>query len=139
MSDPKIHNRLKLEEEIRSHFNNSEHLNAQKAVLIVGGNSEHEFDVYEAGKVIGGITTSPWKNLTGSNNSGGQDRVATELLWLTLWPGPERRVMILSSKEMADRLLKRWQGSSFPQIIEIFYYDISAGSLKREGILKKNT
>jgi hypothetical protein len=137
MNKAEISEKFKIEEEIRKHFNDSEHFNAIKAEPIVGGNSRHEFDIYQKGSVIGGITTSPWKNNTGSNNSGGQDRVAAELLWLTLWPGVERRVMILSGKDMAERILKRWQGCSFPHSVEIFYYDLSTNCIQRQGILAK--
>ncbi len=137
MDKEEIREKFRIEAEILSRFNESEHFHAHKAEPVVGRDSRHEFDIYEAGKVVGGISTSPWKNRTGSNNSGGQDRVAAELLWLTLWPGPERRVMILSSRDMTDRLLKRWQGCSFLQPIEIFHYDLSTKNLQRQGTLKK--
>lgn len=137
MNKEEVLDKFRIEEEMRSCFNKSEHFHAYKAELLVGGDSKHEFDIYEASKVIGGITTSPWKNSTGSNNSGGQDRVAAELLWLNLWPGSERRVMILSSRDMADRILKRWKGCSFPQTIEIFHFDILTSSITRQGTLNK--
>lgn len=94
-----------------------------------------EFDIYEANRVIGGITTSPWKNRSGSSNSGGQDRASAELLWLTLWPGDERRIMILSDEDMANRLLKRFRGSYFPHHIEIIHYDSSLREFKELGRL----
>jgi len=110
-----MYEKLRIESEIRELFNQIEHLNARKEELSFNGSkTNHEFDIYEKGKVIGGISTSPWKNRTGTNNSGGQDRVATELLWLSLWQGQERRVMILSNNEMASRLLMRWEGCSWP-------------------------
>ena len=103
--------------------------------LPVGLNAKHKFDIYEYGKFIGGITTSPWKNKTGSNNTGGQDRASTELLWLTLWEGKERRVMVLTDREMADRLWKRWRGCAFSHQIEIIHYNSSKEHFETVGIL----
>jgi len=70
-----------IENLVRTEFNAENIRNAQKQTLSVGtGNAAHEFDLYETGKVIGGISTSPWFNRTKGNNTGGQDRAATELL-----------------------------------------------------------
>ena len=134
MTHEEIEEKRKTEEEIRSLFNHQNQVCAKKQSLGVGN---HEFDLYDADKVIGGITTSPWKCKTGSNNTGGQDRASTELLWLSLWEGKERRVIILSDREMADRLLKRWQGCSFPRQIEIIHYAKSTKRLKPIGELKR--
>jgi hypothetical protein len=54
---------------------------AKKQTLTLGTTAaSHEFDLYEASTLVGGINTSPWFNKSGSYNTGGQDRAATELL-----------------------------------------------------------
>lgn len=116
-------NKLDLEEEIRLAFNERFNFNTQKKVCILG-KSKHEFDLFEEEKLIGGVNTSTWRNKSKTNNTGGQDRVSTELLWLTLWEGKEKRVLILTDGEMFERILKRFDGISFPNIIEICFYDI---------------
>lgn len=137
MNSREINKKQKIEEEVRSLFNRHNQTSAEKAVLSLGRKgASHEFDLYNSGKVIGGITTSPWKNKTGSNNTGGQDRASTELLWLTLWEGNENRVMILTDREMADKLFKRWQGCPFPHQIEIIHYDESKRLFERVGMLR---
>jgi len=103
--------------------------------LPIGKNSTHKFDLFALDKFIGGITTSPWKNKSGSNNTGGQDRASTELLWLTLWSGEAHRVMILTDQEMASKLLKRWQGCPFPHRIEIIHCDLNVEKLYTIGVL----
>ena len=136
MKKAEIQEKFRIESDIRELFNKLEHVDAHKEKLSLRvGKPSHEFDLYEKGKVIGGITTSPWKNQTGTNNSGGQDRVAAELLWLVLWQGQERRVMILSNKEMADRLWRRWEGCSFPNNIEIIYCDLLKKEFETIGVL----
>ena len=131
--------KLMIEELIRYQFNSQMHYNAiKKRDVEFGGDSKHEFDIFEEDKVIGGISTTPWKNKTGSSNSGGQDRVATELLWLSLWPGQERRVVILTKKDMAQRLLKRWGGCSFPHRIEVLHYDALLNEFQPMGVLSKH-
>lgn len=131
-----IQEKIRIESEIRDLFNKSEKVNTKKERLSFQPDAPpHEFDLYKKGKVIGGISTSSWRNRTGTNNSGGQDRVSTELLWLTLWKGQERRVMILSSKDMAGRLLRRWQACSFPYPIEIIYFDLTNKAFETIGTL----
>lgn len=112
-------------------------MNAEKKIVIVGQGAKHEFDLYEPNKVIGGISTSPWTNKTSrrSTNTGGQDRVSTELLWLTLCPGDERRVMVLTDEDMAERLFERWQGCAFPHRIQIIFCNLSENRLQRVGVL----
>ena len=113
-----------IESMIRDEFNRSNSTSVQKSALSVGsGNVSHEFDLYEANKVIGGISTSPWFNKSGSNNTGGQDRVSSEILWLTLYPGREQRVLILSDKERFNRLKSKYSGCKFNYPIDIYYYD----------------
>ena len=131
-------NPLEVEETIRQLFNTTRSVNASKHRLPVGhGGAKHEFDLYEANSVIGGISTSPWTNKTQirSSNSGGQDRLSAELLWLTLWEGNEKRVVIVTDEEMARRLLLRFRGCPFPHQIEIVRFDDSSGILKSEGFL----
>jgi hypothetical protein len=116
-------------------FNAQYQLTARKVILAVGGNAGHEFDLYERARVIGGITTSPWMNKTGSSNTGGQDRASTELLWLSLWPGKELRVMILTDREMADKLFKRWYGCIFPYPIKIIHCELPKRRFEDIGML----
>ena len=73
------------EEIVKSSYNSKYSCDASKKTLPIGAQGgKHEFDLYEEGKVIGGISTSPWKTSNNNNNIGGQDRVSTELLWLIL-------------------------------------------------------
>ena len=125
-----------IESLVRTEFNNVNKINAQKETLRVGnGNTCHEFDLYENNKVIGGISTSPWLNKSCTNNTGGQDRAATELLWLSLWKGPEKRVHILTDKEMANRLFNRFSGASFPYEIEIQHFNAKSKYFRVVGTL----
>ena len=73
---------LQAEERIRRLFNTEWSVNASKQRLPVGHEgAQHQFDLFEENRVIGEISTSPWFNKTGSNNSGGQDRVSAGLPW----------------------------------------------------------
>jgi len=67
--------------------------------------------------------------------TGGQDRASTELLWLTLWNGNERRVMILTNREMADKLYKRWKGCPFPKRSEIIHCNLPQREFDIVGML----
>ena len=71
------------ERKARDAFNRNEGTNAQKSGVTIG-KKQHEFDLYQAGVIVGGISTSPWLNRTPkhTNNSGGQDRIAAESFWL---------------------------------------------------------
>jgi len=139
MNRQEIMKKRKIEEEIRSLFNRQNQAEAKKKILEVGQQRvPHEFDLYDANKVIGGITTSPWKNKTGSYNTGGQDRASTELLWLTLWVGDERRVMILTDEEMANKLWKRWRGCPFRYRIEIIHCNLSQERFEIVGVVGQN-
>lgn len=128
--------RLAVEESVRSLFNRMEVTRADKTRLRVGDSgATHEYDLYETGKIIGGITTSPWKNSTGTNNSGGQDRASTELLWLTLWSGAERRVMVFTDLSMANNITKRWGGCPFPHRIDILHCELAQNQIHVIGTL----
>jgi hypothetical protein len=135
MNTQEILNKRKIEEEVRSLFNGQNQIRAKKKIEVGQHRVRHEFDLYDANEVIGGITTSPWKNKTGSYNTAGQDRASTELLWLSLWEGNEHRVMILTDKEMADKLFKRWHGCPFLHRIEIIYCNLVDKRFEKVGIL----
>jgi len=125
-----------VEDLARNNFNTINNMKAQKQTLSLGtGNAAHEFDLYESGRIIGGISTSPWFNATRSNNTGGQDRAATELLWLSLWQGKEKRVHVLTDREMSVRLFKRFSGACFPHQIEIQHFDITTKTFNIIGTL----
>lgn len=87
------------------------------------GGKPHEFDIYARGVVIGGVTTSPLVTSRGSRNTGGCDRACSELLWLTLWPGTERRMHVLTDRDLANWLIARYKGIPFPHAIWIYHYD----------------
>jgi hypothetical protein len=119
-------NYLKKEQIARKSFNITNSCNAEKEKLVVGCQSaNHEFDLYEKGKVIGGISTSPLKNKSGTNNTGGQDRAAAELLWLSLWNGKEQRVLILTNKEMAKKTYKKFQGTPLRKKEIIMHFNLT--------------
>lgn len=125
-----------IESLVRDEFNIANNASAQKHTLSLGaGTASHEFDLYETDKVIGGISSSPWFNKSKSNNTGGQDRAATELLWLALWSGSEKRIHVLTDKEMACRLFKRFSGARFPQTIQIQHFDIKTRKFTVVGTL----
>ncbi|MFC1908836.1 hypothetical protein ACFLXD_03095 [Chloroflexota bacterium] len=138
MNKSQIEHKREIESEIISLFNKQNQVEATKIVLKLGQEgASHEFDLYMPEKFIGGISTSPWTNKTPrrSTNTGGQDRVSTELLWLNLWEGNEHRIIILTDREMADRLLKRWRGCAFPHQVEIIHYDLSVKYFETVGKL----
>lgn len=129
-------NYFEKEELVRKEFNLKYNTKAVKAVLRIGNEgSKHEYDLFEEGKIIGGISTSPWFNKTGSNNTGGQDRAAAELFWLSLWDGPEKRVHILTDKEMAKRLFERFRGVPLKVKIEILHFYLNKGPFTSIGTL----
>ncbi|MBI4443222.1 MAG: hypothetical protein HY649_07590 [Acidobacteria bacterium] len=95
----------------------------------------HEFDVYAEGIVIGGISTSPLKTGGGNSNTGGCDRACAELLWLLLRPGPEARIHVLTDRPMAEWLVNRFRGATYPHPITIYHYDVSCDALTKMGVL----
>jgi len=132
---------LQIECLVRNEFNAVNSACAKKQTLLLGtAAASHEFDLYETCKVIGGISTSPWFNRPRSdkprsNNTAGQDRAAAELFWLSLWAGDEKRVHVLTDKEMARRLFKRFSGACFPHRIEIQHFDMKARKFCVIGVL----
>jgi hypothetical protein len=110
--------------------------NAEERTLSLGSaGASHEFDLFEKSRIIGGISTSPWFNKSGSNNTGGQDRAAAELLWLTLWSGDEKRVHILTDRELAEGVLMRFSGAGFRKSIEIQHFEMTSNSFNVVGAL----
>ena len=95
----------------------------------------HEFDIYAQGVVIGGVSTSPLTTSGGNSNTGGCDRACSELLWLTLWPGGEERIHVLTDKPLAEWLVTRYQGAPFPRRISIYHYGRESDVISHIGIL----
>ena len=121
----------------RDAFNKSQGTEAQKSVVSIG-KVQHEFDLYQEAVVVGGISTSPWFNRTAkrTNNSGGQDRVAAELLWLHLCKSARRKVLILKEKDMADGINHRFGGSGFfSPTMEVWLFNPTDGTLIRHSDL----
>jgi hypothetical protein len=130
---------LKIELHIRNMLNKISEINSRKCRLPLGLNgASHEFDIFEEKKIIGGISTSPWRNKTSTINTGGQDRVSTEILWLSLWEGPEKRIIILTDCEMAERIYKKFRGCLFKHPIEIFHFNTTNEQFVRKGVLYNN-
>ena len=116
---------LKIEKIVRDSYNETYKAKTEKQRLEVGLEStKHEYDIYEKNKIIAGVSTSPWKNKSGTNNTGGQDRASTELLWLSLWNGNEKRWHILTDKEMSEKLFKKFKGTPFRQKVSIYNFNI---------------
>lgn len=101
-----------------------------------GGQARHEFDMYHAGQLVGGISTSPWRNEGRRTcNTAGQDRASTELFWLSLWDGPERRVHVLTDEEMAEKLYRRYRDIPMRVTIELHYYSLPGATCSLVGTL----
>ena len=121
---------------VRDSYNSKHSCNAIKETLDIGDQgAKHEFDLYEKGKVIGGISTSPWKTSNNYNNTGGQDRVSTELLWLNLWRRDEKRVLILTDLEMSKEIHKKFLGAPFVKKVYVFHFESKNKSFKEIGEL----
>jgi hypothetical protein len=99
------------------------------------GGASHEFDIYARGVVIGGVSTSPHKVGAGNTNTAACDRASSELLWLSLWPGPENRIHVLTDEALAKWLAKRYRGIRFPHQITIYHYDLTEDALTEVGML----
>lgn len=104
-------------------------------VAFPNGGAKHEFDIYAPGLIIGGVSTSPLSTSCSNRNTGGCDRACSELLWLTLWPGPERRIHVLTDLPLATWLVTRFQGVAFPRSIFIYHYDLANNLLTVAGTL----
>jgi hypothetical protein len=99
--------------------------------------AEHEFALHAPGAVIGAIITERWAGAADprSGTTSGQDRASAELLWLCLWEGRERRVLIATDLELAQRLVARYAGCFLPTQVEVHHCDIASGSLYLVGRL----
>jgi len=121
----------------RDAFNKSQNTKARKSVVSIG-KVRHEFDLYQEGVVAGGVSTSPWVNRTAkrTNNSGGQDRVAAELLWLHLCNSVKRKVLILKEKDMADGINHRFGGSGFfSPAVEVWLFNPATDTITHQSDL----
>jgi len=95
----------------------------------------HEFDIYADGVVVGGVSTGTLKTSGGNANTGSCDRACAELLWLSLWEGPESRVHVLTDKSLAEWLVRRFMGAVFARSITVYYYDYPGDALHQVGVL----
>ncbi|TGL53183.1 hypothetical protein EHQ61_04790 [Leptospira wolffii] len=128
--------RLDREKRIREKFNKIFKVASKKKRIAPSGSaSTHEFDIYNEGKFIGGINTRRRLTSSGKNNTGGQDRVSSEILWLSLWRGSERRVLILTDKEMIEHLKRKYEGWEFPHYIEVYYIDEHTLEMNKEPFI----
>jgi hypothetical protein len=98
------------------------------------GGALHEFDIFAQDILIGGVSTSPLKVGKGSPNTAGCDRASSEVLWLSLWPGPENRIHVLTDMPLAKWLGNRYRGIQFPHQITIFHYDQAHDALSQVGV-----
>jgi len=118
---------IHVEQAIRQAFNEQFGFNAERRSVTVGRKTaSHEFALHDAGKTLGAIVLP-------SNRA--FDTAAAEILWLCLWEGPERRVIITSELELAQRLVTVFHGCYFPTQIEAFHFDAASRSFYRAGRL----
>jgi len=96
----------------------------------------HEFDIYAENTVIGGVSTGTLKTSGQNRNTGSCDRACSELLWLSLWPGHESRVHVLTDKALAQWLVDRhFKGVVFPRSITVYHYSCTDDTLHQIGVL----
>lgn len=108
--------------------------NAASAKLAVGsGGPIHEFDVFDEGIVIGGVSTGTFRTSTGKTNTASRDRAAAELLWLSLWQGDETRVHLMTDRPLADWVYQRFGRAPFPCTIDIYHYCQVSSALELIG------
>lgn len=125
-----------LEAVARDAFNAVFDCRAQPATPIVGGRTaRHAFSMVDPGRVVGAIIVAPWRErmLPESVPTPGQDRATAELLWLTLWEGPERRVLVVTDLDMAQGLITRFHGCYVPAHIDVLHFDLAAHSFYLAG------
>lgn len=114
------------EEIIRKCFNEKFKLKTRKEKHVKVGTKEHEYDIYQEGKVAGGITTGKSKTSRskGKNpNSGSRDRACREILWLNLVEDVKRRVLVVTDQGMFDYLVRQFKGANFNKKIEIMLFN----------------
>ena len=129
--------RAQFEETARKAFNESQGTKAAKCRVSIR-RVKHEFDLYQEGVVAGGISTAPWMNRTAkrTSNSGGQDRVTAELLWLQLCDSAKRKVLILKERDMADNISRRFgKCGFFSPPVEIWIFDPIANAITHHSDL----
>ncbi len=125
-----------LESTVRDAFNAVFDCIAQPASPIVGGRAaRHPFSLFDPARVIGAIVAAPWRDraLQEQSSSPGQDRATAELLWLTLWEGPERRVLVVTDLDMAQGLITRFHGCYVPAQVDVLHFDSAARSFYLAG------
>ncbi|MEO8038276.1 MAG: hypothetical protein ABI794_05870 [Betaproteobacteria bacterium] len=116
-----------LEPAIRVAFNGHFQCAAERRSVTVGRKSaHHDFALHEAGKVLGTIVERSERAF---------EAAATEILWLCLWEGPERRLVVTPELALAQRLVTAFQGCYFPTQIEAFHFDGASRSFYRTGRL----
>ena len=99
------------------------------------GGASHEFDIYVESVLIGGVSTSPRKVGARNVNTAECERASSEVLWLSLWPGPENRIHVLTDVPMAKWQANRYRGIPFPHRITIYHYDQRRDALSQVGVL----
>lgn len=127
-----------LEPAVRTAFDQAFGVSTARQRLAVGRRgAEHEYAMHAPGEVIGAIVTAQWAGPADprSGATPGQDRAASELLWLCLWEGRERRVLLATDLELAQRLVARYQGCYLPAQVEVHHCDLPSGSLYFAGRL----
>jgi hypothetical protein len=127
-----------LEHAVRAAFEQAFGVGTVRQRLAVGRRgAEHDYALHAPGQVIGAIVTAKWAGPADprSGATPGQDRAAAELLWLCLWEGRERRVLLATDLELAQRLVARYQGCYLPAQVEVHHCDLPSGSLYFAGRL----
>ena len=127
--------RIKIQKAACKAFNRSNQTNACVQEVRVG-TTDHSYDLYEKGKVAGGVTTGTWKTSKGRNNTGAQDHAISELLWLELIQTVKRRVLILTDLQMVEGLLNRFQNAGFTKPIEIWHFNYRTRRICKKGLLQ---
>lgn len=112
---------------IRAVFNEQFGSAAERRVVAVGRKTAtHEFALHDTGKILGCIVPA---------SKGSFEIASAEILWLCLWEGPERRVVITAELGLAQRLITVFHGCYFPTQIEAFHFDAASKSFYRTGRL----
>ncbi len=115
--------RLTREDAIRAAWNRHQNCNCLKVKVNVGARS-HEFDLYEHGAWIGGITTAKYHVGNGRNtNTACVDRGLGEVLWLTLHQGPEARVLVFTDLALAQAIIARLGGAGVNPMINVYQWN----------------
>lgn len=116
--------RLEIEKRARTALSRLMSCDAVSKRLSVGSTGPlHEFDIYAEGIVIGGVSTGTYNTSGGNPNTASRDRACAELLWLSLWPGDESRVHVLTDRLLAEWLSTRFNRAPFSRRIDIYHYD----------------